>query len=107
MAGVLLVAGHRRDLPDLQYLDAPVRPLPDLDRDVPRAERAVDSHSAVLLVDLIDLQLCRCSENKHRELTAARRKRCYWQLPVQYQHALLLAMAYIASFLVVWTETSG
>lgn len=59
LAGVLLLAAPWRcGLPELQYLDAPVRPLPDFDRHVLRAEGAPDAHPAVLPVDQVALELC-------------------------------------------------
>jgi hypothetical protein len=52
------VLGGRRGLADVEDLDAAVGPLPDLDGHVLRAEGAAHHHPAVLLVDLVALQLC-------------------------------------------------
>lgn len=55
---VLLVAGlWPHGLPELQYLDAPVGALPDLDGHVLRAEGSAHAHPAVLSVDQVALQL--------------------------------------------------
>ena len=60
LAGVLLVTGPWPcGLPELQYLDASVRPLPDLDRHVLRAEGAPDAHPAMFPVDQVALKLCK------------------------------------------------
>lgn len=74
LARVLLVAGHRGrrgGLPDLQYLDASVRPLPDLDRHVLRAEDAADAHPPVLPVDKVTLQLLHLEQSPPDLVVAA------------------------------------
>jgi hypothetical protein len=71
----LLAAALRRrvssasgvDLLDLQYLDAAVGPLAELDGHVPRHEGAADAHPVLLPVDQVALQVFAHAMKQHQQ----------------------------------------
>uniref|UniRef100_A0A0A9GVR7 Uncharacterized protein n=1 Tax=Arundo donax TaxID=35708 RepID=A0A0A9GVR7_ARUDO len=65
-----VASGSGVDLLDLEYHDAAVGPLPELDGDVLRHERAADAHTVLLPVDRVALQVLHPVESPPDPLVA-------------------------------------